>query len=87
MAKEFLTVNEYLDIIGWTKPALSERLDVGLRIILRWANGQNDTPVVVLEWLDTLATVHLANKKPVGWGGLRLAPAPDNFAGGAYSRG
>lgn len=87
MAKEFLSINEYLDIIGWSKPTMADRLDVALRLILRWANGQNETPLVVLEWLDALANAHLAYEKPLGWGELRLDQNPTECTGGYQGHG
>jgi hypothetical protein len=87
MAREFLSINEYLDIIGWTKPKLADELDVGLRIILRWANGQNETPLTVLEWLDALANAHLAYPKPVGWGEATGEPAVHDLTLKVCSRG
>lgn len=63
----FKSVNEYLEIIGWSKPEMADRLNVSLRIVGRWANGQNETPLAVLEWLDEIATAITRAGLPQGW--------------------
>ena len=63
----YRSLNQYLEIIGWNKVTLADRLHVSLRVILRWANGQNETPEAVLEWLAALATPHIAFPLPIGW--------------------
>jgi len=56
--ERFKTVAEYLDIIGWTPAVMSERCNISVRAIRRWANGQNQTPDRILVWLHELASAH-----------------------------
>lgn len=65
MNTEDMTINDYLDTLGWTKPMLADWLGLNLRTVLRWANGQNETPTAVMEWLATL--VNVMEERPVGW--------------------
>ena len=62
---EDMTINDYLDTLGWTKPMLADWLAVNLRTVLRWCSGQNETPPTVLDWLATLARI--MEERPLGW--------------------
>jgi transcriptional regulator with XRE-family HTH domain len=67
MTTEYGDLNDYLTVIGWSKAGLATRLQVSVRTVERWANGQNETPLAVLEWLDVVARVMVKLGLPQGW--------------------
>jgi hypothetical protein len=60
-------VAECLAVIGWNNSVFSNRLNIGLRIALRWKNEQNVCPPEVLTWLNKLADEHERLPLPRNW--------------------
>jgi hypothetical protein len=55
---------ECLDVIGWPLRGLARLLDVNFATVQRWANGAQEIPPHIADWLDTVAKCHEANPPP-----------------------
>lgn len=53
-----------LTTLHWGPTDLADEVDVNERTARRWIAGQNETPELILAWLETLAAFHADNPAP-----------------------
>jgi hypothetical protein len=53
-----------MEAVDWSLRGLGRLLNVNLATVQRWASGEQDVPVHIAAWLETLAQAHERNPPP-----------------------
>ena len=60
-------LRECLEALHWSQRGLADVLHHGEGTVRGWARGARPIPPNVADWLETLAAVHMAHPRPLGW--------------------
>jgi hypothetical protein len=66
-----------IEVIGWSKNEFGRQLDMHPASVRQMLGGHRFIPPVLAAWVETLAAIHLALAKPIGWDG-KTRPSKDS---------